>query len=412
MPNDIAIAMSKRRIALLGPSLDAVSGVSTHVRMLLASDLARDYQLLHFQVGSEGRRENALQKLLRFTLSPLHLGLFLLRTGTDAVHFNASLDAKAFWRDLVYWIVARMLGRRVVNQVHGGAMPQAFFRGNALLTWMLRRFLVSSDVVTVLSRAELAAYRAFDARMNVHRVPNAIDPAGLADQRRAYNIDRPLRLVYVGRLVRAKGLFEVIEALMQLKRAGREFTLSMAGGGPDQGALMAAAQEADLKDRVRFLGSVFAADKYRLWLESDVFVFPSHMEGLPYSLLEAMAAGCVPITTPVAAIPDVVSDGEHGLFVPVRDAGALASAVAALDDDRANLARMGEAGRGRVLAHYTVARLADDLRGLYESCLASSAQPAARLTVAPTPALLADPPVTQSVCAPRSAPHREDDPRA
>jgi len=360
--------MSKRRIALFGPSLDAVSGVSTHVRMLLASDLARDYELLHFQVGSEGRRENALQKMLRFTLSPLHLGLFLLRSGADAVHINASLDPRAYWRDLVYWIVARMLGRRVVNQVHGGAMPQEFFRGNALLTWILRRFLVSSDVVTVLSRAELIAYRAFDARMNVHLVPNAIDPAGLADQRRSYNTDRPLRLVYVGRLVRTKGLFEVIEALMHLKRAGRDFSLSLAGAGPDQGELAAAAQMADLKDRVRFLGSVFAAEKCRLWLESDLFVFPSYMEGLPYSLLEAMAAGCVPITTPVAAIPDVMRDGEHGRFVPARNAGALASAVAAFDDDRANLVRMAEAGRRRVLAHYTVARLADDLRNLYESC--------------------------------------------
>src|SRR5882762_4403420 len=72
-----AVAMTRHKIVLFGPSLDAVSGMSTHVRMLLASDLARDYELLHFQVGSEGRRENALQKLMRFTLSPLQLALFL-----------------------------------------------------------------------------------------------------------------------------------------------------------------------------------------------------------------------------------------------------------------------------------------------------------------------------------------------
>jgi glycosyltransferase involved in cell wall biosynthesis len=371
--------MSKHRIALLGPSLEAVSGVTTHVRMLLASDLAREYDLLHFQVGSEGRRENAPQKLARFVVSPLHLGLVLVRSGADAVHFNTSLDPKAYWRDLVYWLVARLLGRRVVNQVHGGAMPQDFFRGNAFLTWILRRFLVSSDVVTVLSKAELAAYRAFDPRMKVHLIPNAIDPAGLADQRRAPNADRPLRLVYVGRLVRAKGLFEVIEALAQLQRAGREFTLSIAGGGQDQAELTAAAQRAGLGDRVRFIGSVFGTDKYRLWLDSDVFVFPSYMEGLPYSLLEAMAAGCVPITTPVAAIPDVMRHGEHGLFVPVKDAGAIADAIATLDDDRSRMARMAVAARQRVLAHYTVARLADDLRKLYRSSLAASARGAARM---------------------------------
>ena len=384
--------MSRHKIVLFGPSLDALSGVSTHVQMLLASDLARDYDLLHFQVGSEGRWENALQKLKRFTLSPLQLALFLLRTGAQVVHMNASLDPKSYWRDLVYLIVARLLGRRVVNQIHGGAMPQDFFRGNAFLTGVLRRFLVSSDVVAVLSSAELLAYQGFDARINIHLVPNAIDPVGLADQTRFYNTNRPLKLVYVGRLVRTKGLFEVIEALMELKRAGRAFELSIAGGGPHQCELMVASESAGLNDRVHFLGSVFGEKKRRLWLDSDLFVFPSYTEGLPYSLLEAMAAGCVPIATPVAGIPDVMRDREHGLFVPVKDAGALANAVATLDDDRASLIRMAEAARRRVVERYTVARLADDFRKLYAGCLASSARaPARSLVGAPLGRVVADP---------------------
>jgi glycosyltransferase involved in cell wall biosynthesis len=362
--------MGKRRIVVFSPSLDALSGVSTHARMLLGSDLARDHELIHFQIGSEGRRENALQKAIRFASSPLQLALLLLRTGADAIHLNASLVAKAYWRDLVYAGVARLLGRRVVNQIHGGAMPQEFFRGNAVLTWVLRRFLVSSNVVTVLSSAELSAYRAFDDRIRVHLVPNAIDPAGLADQPRGYNLDQPLRLVFLGRLVRAKGLFEIVAALAELKRAGRAFGLCIAGSGPDEAGLSAALARAGLTDRVRFLGTVLAADKCRLWLESDVFLFPSHAEGLPYALLEAMAAGCVPVTTPVAAIPDVMRDGEQGLFVPPRDARALAGAVAALDDDRAALIRMAKAGRQRILERYTVARLADDFRKLYRDCLA------------------------------------------
>jgi len=365
------VAANKHKIVLFGPSLDAVSGVSTHVRMLFASDLARDYELLHFQVGSEGRREMALQKLMRFTLSPFHLGLILLRTGAEVVHLNASLDPKAYWRDLVYSIVARLLRRRVVNQIHGGAMPQDFFRNNALLSWIFRRYLVSSDVVTVLSSAELAAYRKFDSRIRVHLVPNAIDPSALAGRTRSCNTNGPLKLVYVGRLVRTKGLFEVIEAMTELQRTGREFRLCIAGEGPDQAALMAASQRAGLGDRIEFPGGVFGAEKWRLWLDSDVFVFPTyHKEGLPYSLLEAMAAGCVPVTTRVAAIPDVMRDREHGLFVPIKDASALALAVAALDDDRAGLFRMAEAARRRALEHYTVPRLADDFRKLYQGCLA------------------------------------------
>jgi glycosyltransferase involved in cell wall biosynthesis len=355
--------MSATRVVLCGPALGAMSGVSTHLRMILASDLARDFELLHFQVGSEGRRENAVQKLARFALSPLQLALLLLRTGAGVVHLNASLDPKGYWRDLVYWHVAKLLGRRVVNQVHGGALPQQFFRGNALLTALLRRFLVRSDAVTVLSSAELQAYREFDARMKVHCVPNAIDPAGLLEAPRAGNGGAPLRLVYVGRLVRAKGLFELLEALERLQRSGRCMALDIAGSGVDEPALRAAA--ARLDGRVRFLGNVLGEDKCRLWLASDVFALPSHFEGLPYSLLEAMAAGCVPVTTRLAAIPDVVTHSEHGLFVPMRDPAALARALEWCDDNRAALARMGQACRERVRRHFTVQRLARDLRELY-----------------------------------------------
>lgn len=351
---------------MFAPSLEAVSGVSTHARVLLASELAREFDLLHFQVGAEGRRENALQKLARFALSPAQLALLLLRSGADIVHLNVSLDARGYWRDLVYWAVARLLRRRVVNQIHGGAMPQDFFRGNALLTWTLRRFLVSSDSVTVLSSAELKAYRAFDARIKVRLVPNAIDPAGLLDQERATGRPGPLRLAYLGRLARAKGLLELVAALALLSGAGRQFTLGIAGSGPLEAELVAAVRAAGLAERVRFLGNLSGAAKARLFLEAEVFALPSHFEGLPYALLEAMAAGCVPVTTRVAAIPDVVRDGAHGLLVPPRDPRALARALARLDDDRHALARMSAACRSRVREHYTVERLARDLRALYE----------------------------------------------
>src|SRR5665213_2221759 len=192
---------SKLRIAILGPSLTAVSGVCTHVNMLFASTLGQHFNLMHFRVGSEGRKETGLQRLGRFAFSPLVLAAFLLRSRVDIVHLNTSLDMKAYWRDLVYFIVAKSLHRRVVNQIHGGPNPQEFFPRSAFLTWVLRQFLVRSDAVTVLSAAELAAYKAFDQRIKVHLVPNAIDPSGLLDEARSFNSELPLRLVYVGRLV-------------------------------------------------------------------------------------------------------------------------------------------------------------------------------------------------------------------
>lgn len=351
---------------LLGPSLKAVSGVSTHLNQLFGSSLGTSIDLHHFLVGSEGRHESVWQKMGRLAFSPFVFAAYLLRHYPDIVHLNSSLEPKSYWRDIAYLLVARMFGRRVVYQVHGGALPEEFFTGNAFLTGVLRRVLSMPDVVVLLAQVELVAYRKFVPGQRLEVVPNAIDAASLVQAPIHAKTGEPLHLAYLGRLAENKGIFESVEALAMLIREGRDLRLSIAGGGPDEARLRARVAELGLEGHVAFLGPLFGEAKDALWRQSDVFTFPTyHREGLPYALLEAMAAGAVPVTTPVAAIPDVMQDGVHGLLVEPRDAAGLARALARLDDDRAGLARMAEAGRARVLEAYTVDRLASDFRRIY-----------------------------------------------
>lgn len=350
---------------ILSPALDAVSGVSTHANMLLASPLAEDFDLLHFQVGSEGRKESVFQKFRRFLLSPFELALALFRHRPHIVHLNTSLDAKAYWRDWGYLVVAKLLGAKVVNQIHGGALPRDLFSGNAFLTWLLRRFICLSDVVSILSREEYRAYTDFAPQARIVHIPNAIDPTALLGVIRPPDRARPLKLVYVGRLAREKGLFEAVAAMAALCAEGRLLSFDIAGAGMDATALQDAVNRLGMSEVVHFLGPVFGAKKHALWQEADVFVFPTYAEGLPYALLEAMAAGTPTVACPVGAIPDVMQDGVHGFFVPARDIQALAAAIARLDDERELLYRMALAGRLHTLERYTVARLAEDFRRLY-----------------------------------------------
>ncbi|MGQ9862309.1 MAG: glycosyltransferase family 4 protein [Thiobacillaceae bacterium] len=353
---------------LLGPSLTAVSGVSTHLNQLFGSVLGREYELLHFQVGSEGLQESATQKLWRFVASPFAFSRFVHRQGPSIVHLNSSLEPKSYWRDLAYLVVAKLLRRLVVYQVHGGALPQDFFRGNPLLTGFLRWSLRLPDVVVLLAQVELDAYRSFLPGQRLELVANAIEAAELSVRDLAAPRQGSLRLAYLGRLAEDKGIFEAVEATARLRSEGRVLRLDIAGGGPDETRLKQRISALDLHDCVRLHGPLFGEAKSRLWREADVFVFPTyHREGLPYALLEAMAAGAVPVTSRVGAIPDVLADGVHGLFVEARDVAGLAAAIARLDDDRDLLGRLARAGRERVLSQYTVARLAADFARIYRS---------------------------------------------
>jgi glycosyltransferase involved in cell wall biosynthesis len=349
---------------LLGPSREAVSGVTTHVNGLLHSALRSAFELEHFQVGSEGRRESAPARLARYAFSPLALAFRILRREAAIVHLNTSLNAKSYWRDLVYLAVAKLCGARVLLQKHGGTL-QAFCGRSRLFAAFVRATLKMADAVVVLSRAELNEYERLLGERGVVLLPNGIDCAPYRKYNRAPAApSEPLRCAYIGRLAPRKGLEEIL-ASMPSTRA----TLVIAGSGPDEARLRLRARELKVEDRVRFAGAAFGEDKARLLSQADVLLLPSYSEGLPYALLEAMAAGVVPVVTRVGAIPDVVDAGVHGLFVPVGDAQAIAASLASLDADRAWLARMSAACRKRVAGAYSIERVAADFSGLYAELL-------------------------------------------
>ena len=358
-------------VLILGPLRSAVSGVSTHLNVLFGSALERHFRMEQFQVGSAGRSETLPGRALRLLASPFLLAAALLRHRATILHINTSLDAKAYWRDLVYVLVAKLLGARVLYQIHGGAIRVfcgKYPRFAPAMRGILRTTLSWPDVVVVISQVELESARALAPGQRIELLPNGTRCAEILSAARGAGapMSLPLRLLYIGRLVSTKGIFESIEALKILRGKGIEARLTIAGSGPVDAALRGSAAELGVQDLVTFAGPVFGEAKLRLLAEADVLMLPSyHLEGLPYALLEGMAAGLVPIITRVGAIPDVVAAEVHGLFVPPRDPPAVAAALEALHNDRAALARMSAASRERVKTHYSVDRVAGDFTALY-----------------------------------------------
>jgi glycosyltransferase involved in cell wall biosynthesis len=354
------------RVLLLGPTRTAVSGVATHLNQLFESDLSRQFRLSQFQVGREGRSGSGGAVAARTFISPFAFAVCLLRSRPRIVHINTSFEPKGYWRDIVYLGVAKALGRKVVYQVHGGAMPAEFFGGNRVLTALLRSVLGWADVVVLLAHSEMAAYRAFAPLAHLTRIANAVTLSEVDLTRGRYLKTGPLEIVYLGRLAANKGIFESIEALRILRDRGVEARLTLAGSGNASAAACQAIEAAGLADRVRVIPPVFGADKQRLWQQADVFAFPTyHREGLPYALLEAMACGAVPVASPVGAIPDVMQHEVHGLLVPAHEPQAVAAALERLANDRPLLHRLALAARKRVVDQYSVARLAKEFAGVY-----------------------------------------------
>lgn len=172
-----------------------------------------------------------------------------------------------------------------------------------------------------------------------------------------------------------KGHRYLLEGMALLRDQGVPFELRVAGGGRgvDRAALEALVERLGLGEWVQFIGRVPSAAAF--YRDIDLFVIPSiFAEGLPTTILEAMAARLPVVATDVGGAIEAVRDGIEGLIVPPRDPGALAQAVAALVADPERMRAMGEAGARRVREAFSIERMtATILEQVYQPLLDAAA---------------------------------------
>jgi glycosyltransferase involved in cell wall biosynthesis len=282
------------------------------------------------------------------------LARVLRRERPDVLHTHTLAAGNALSR-----LAGRLAGVPVVSHLH----IENHFRPST------RRLLASLDNRTAPWAAALVAVsedtkRAYERQGypagRVEVIHNGVDlpPNGAPRE------NDPLVIGEIARLCDVKGQRELIRALAdvpgaRLVLAGRD--LEQAGAFERE--LVTEAERAGVAERVE-LG--FRDDVGALLDELDVLALPSWTEGLPMTVLEAMAHGRPVVATPVGGTPEVVADGETGLLVPPRDPEALAAALRRLLADPDLRRRMGEAGRRRVAEQFTADRMAERVLELYE----------------------------------------------
>lgn len=197
---------------------------------------------------------------------------------------------------------------------------------------------------------------------------HGVDPAPFADALDRKSTAGALRLLYAGRLCDVdKGVFLLPPMMKSLRAAGVAARLTLAGGGPDAEELRARFEKTGIRDDVELLGPVPLERMNELYRAADVFVFPSRFEGCGFAALEAMAAGCAPVMSDIRGSLRVLADaGAAGRLARVGDARDFARAIRDLAADRAELKRLQRAARERVLARFTLERMADDTARLFE----------------------------------------------
>lgn len=253
------------------------------------------------------------------------------------------------------WALKVCCGVPYIVSLRGGDVPgfQPYdLAGYHRATGWLIRFVWRQAAAVVANSAGLAGLaRQSAGKTPIRMIPNGVDTRRFAPAADAPS-DGPARLLFVGRLVRQKGLDVLLDALARLPAAA-SFELTLAGDGPLRHELAGQVGRLGLDDRVRFAGWVSRDDMPGTLRRADAFVFPSRDEGMPNAVLEAMASGLPVAATRISGNEELVVHGETGLLVPPDDPAALAEALARLVADRALCRRLGAAGREKAVREYS-----------------------------------------------------------
>ena len=302
------------RVALITPPLDSSGGIGRLMSYVVATMPAEDVEIRLLDTRGRSRHPAAsIFPLARAWLTLLALGLI---RRVDVAHINLSSHGSSVRKPAMSW-TCRLLRIPTVLHLHASEYPTFFEDLPRPAKSFLRSTFTSADVVVVLGQRwrDYVCRELGVAAERVTVLPNAAPgpDAVSALSREA----KPLRILFLGRLGRRKGVPEILRALADARVRRESWTATLAGDG-DVALYREEARALELGDRVTFSGWIDSDETRRLLAEGDLLVLPSLAEGLPMAVVEAFAYGVPVVSTSVGALPDILEDWRQR---PTRAAG-------------------------------------------------------------------------------------------
>ena len=292
-------------------------------------------------IDTRGRFKHPIFSVGPLLVAAVRLAIICGLRRADVVHLNLSNGGSALRKSVLGGICIAFRTPTVFH-LHSGLFPQFYERLPRAARWLLRKVLAHADRFFVLG----GAWREFT--VSTLRVPaNRIRLVRLgvpgATAVRRTKADSSFTLLFVGRLGANKGVPELLEALRRVGARMRGWKCVLAGDG-DVASFQELSRAMGLEDVTMFTGWLTHEEITLHLLQADCLVLPSHAEGLPVAVLEALGRGVPVVCTPVGGIPDIVEDGRNGTLVHPGDALRLAEALVRLCDDPRQRQRLAEAG--------------------------------------------------------------------
>jgi len=299
------------------------------------------------------RRPYEIAQFVRF------LNRIRTRPRPSLFHVNIG-SGHSFARKAPYLAVCQALGIPTIVHIHGPINLirhyEAHPRQRRVFTALLKR---TTRVIMVSALNQQTIRQWFNETINIHTLYNPPVLRNLPSklQPRAGRTT----VSFLGLFIADKGIWELLEAAENVHAKARDAHFVLAGDGPEFQAIQREVEARGLGDYVSLPGWVTGEERKAIWAQSDIFCLPSHSEGFPVSIVEAMSLGVAIVASDVGGIPEAIVDGEHGLLTPVGDSTALSNALLSLIVDPKQRRTLAAAAQTRAQQEFSPETIVDQL---------------------------------------------------
>ena len=310
---------------MIGPSPESRGGIASVIRSYKDTGLFARWPIRYLSTHVEGNRFMKLFAAVRA------LSSFALMAATRQVavlHVHVARRT-SFWRKSVFILFAFAACCPVIVHLHSGGFWDFYWKECGYVRQRLVRFLLDhATCLVVLTHDWVNQLMPITKNRNIRHIPNYLSHIVLPAIPHTTTPVDP-NVLFFGRFIQEKGFPELLDAMQLVRRVVPKCRLVCAGIGDPTEAHRQIANR-NLESIVDLHSWVEGPDKYRLLRQATLFVLPSHYEGIPMSIIEAMAFGIPVIATNVGGIPDMITHGKEGLLVQPGDGAGLGQAMVEL----------------------------------------------------------------------------------
>jgi len=367
------------RVLHVGPLPPPVGGVALSLQAILRCPALQDFDNRVFNTSEGrltevvGRKGLTLERFVRRMKLILQLARHVRQMRPELVHFQCGSEgALDILGDLLMVWASCLAGGPVILHLHVDPATADLPGRNPFGQWLFRRLIRPVSAIFTLTEGYHEHLLSCSVRQLIRVAPNTCDETLLT-----LPVDRPrasetVRILFLGRLTRAKGIFDLLEVAARLHTEHPEIHFDIAGlpSTPDEERLIREFLERErLQETLTLVGLVTGPDKLKLFERGDILLAPSYWESFGIVAIEGMAAGLPVVAANVPGLKSIVVEGETGYLVEPGDVESLKQHLARLAKDKNLREQLGRAGRKRFLERYSLQRVGAVIAETYHQIL-------------------------------------------